>query len=505
MFLIPVRAATTGDITLSGEQTIDGIAIVEGDRVLVKDQIDGAENGVYVAASAGWSRATDFDDTAEVVNGALVPVLEGDTQAESEWLLMTPDPIVVGTTPLEWQIFRDLSAYVTETGTETLSNKTFSGALSFVLDGGRIGITSQDTPIFEPPGLVQILNDNSVGIGLNVRSYWQGSTASPFVNNDCTLFEVFSDTLSNSTNRAWAASCSNAYHKIPEGVTDSGERIGVIGWAGSVANGDYVHAGTLNLQRGVLGTAGFQGAGSPDTAVVNQACGVAGLIYADSEGATMVSAVGGQFVSDGLGLDGTVGTASIIETNYGVYARARNGTLANYSFYGDGGTLYNQEKMLNVGQAAFTTAFSESGSAVTARKGGNSFEFGYPSAGGYCSNIGATQSSGWPFIGFCAEGDPTGNTWRTRGKLGFVISTPLNGELRFTRLENANASGQSGDCAARFLANGQFQMFYSPILPIKTPASAADTGAAGEVCWDANYLYVCVATDTWKRVALSSW
>jgi hypothetical protein len=39
----------------------------------------------------------------------------------------------------------------------------------------------------------------------------------------------------------------------------------------------------------------------------------------------------------------------------------------------------------------------------------------------------------------------------------------------------------------------------------KTPASATDTGAQGEICWDADYIYVCVATDTWKRTALSTW
>jgi len=39
----------------------------------------------------------------------------------------------------------------------------------------------------------------------------------------------------------------------------------------------------------------------------------------------------------------------------------------------------------------------------------------------------------------------------------------------------------------------------------KTPASATDTGTAGEICWDANYVYVCTATNTWKRSALSTW
>lgn len=43
------------------------------------------------------------------------------------------------------------------------------------------------------------------------------------------------------------------------------------------------------------------------------------------------------------------------------------------------------------------------------------------------------------------------------------------------------------------------------IASSKTPASASDTGTAGEVCWDSNYIYVCTATDTWKRAALSTW
>lgn len=39
----------------------------------------------------------------------------------------------------------------------------------------------------------------------------------------------------------------------------------------------------------------------------------------------------------------------------------------------------------------------------------------------------------------------------------------------------------------------------------KTPASAGDTGAQGDICWDADYIYVCIATDTWKRAAISTW
>jgi hypothetical protein len=43
------------------------------------------------------------------------------------------------------------------------------------------------------------------------------------------------------------------------------------------------------------------------------------------------------------------------------------------------------------------------------------------------------------------------------------------------------------------------------ILGSNTPASASAAGTAGDICWDANYLYICIATDTWKRVAISTW
>ena len=68
----PCVAATTANITLSGEQTIDGVAVVSGDRVLVKDQTTANENGIYVAASSAWSRAADWNSSGDVVNGILV-------------------------------------------------------------------------------------------------------------------------------------------------------------------------------------------------------------------------------------------------------------------------------------------------------------------------------------------------------------------------------------------------------------------------------------------------
>lgn len=97
----PVLAATTANITLSGAQTIDGVSVGPGDRVLVKNQSSGSENGIYLAASGAWSRATDFDAASEVL-GALVFVSQGATLGNSNWQMTTDAPITIGSTPLVW-------------------------------------------------------------------------------------------------------------------------------------------------------------------------------------------------------------------------------------------------------------------------------------------------------------------------------------------------------------------------------------------------------------------
>jgi hypothetical protein len=81
----PCRVATTANITLSGAQTIDGIACVADDRVLVKNQTLPAENGVYVVASGAWSRAADSNSVAEL-NYSAVDVLVGTLSAGISFL-----------------------------------------------------------------------------------------------------------------------------------------------------------------------------------------------------------------------------------------------------------------------------------------------------------------------------------------------------------------------------------------------------------------------------------
>lgn len=107
----PVKTATTANITLSGAQTIDGTAVVEDDRVLVKNQTDASENGIYDVKDTAWVRADDFDGTRDVTQGTLIKVNTSVTYGNDViWELTTSGTITIGTTSLSFRIVGGFSA-----------------------------------------------------------------------------------------------------------------------------------------------------------------------------------------------------------------------------------------------------------------------------------------------------------------------------------------------------------------------------------------------------------
>ena len=98
-----VRAATTANITLSGTQTVDGVILVIGDRVLVKNQKVASQNGIYIVSVGAWKRAPDADASIEVTPQLTVGVEQGSINADTFWFLQTDAPIVLGTTALMFQ------------------------------------------------------------------------------------------------------------------------------------------------------------------------------------------------------------------------------------------------------------------------------------------------------------------------------------------------------------------------------------------------------------------
>lgn len=119
-FKEPCQLATTANITLSGEQTIDGV-LTSTSRVLVKDQTTGSENGIYVTGAGAWARAADFDTSSDVVDGLMLRVVQGTLGANTTWYLDTDDPITLDTTALTFRddISEDVVATKMSTDTKT--------------------------------------------------------------------------------------------------------------------------------------------------------------------------------------------------------------------------------------------------------------------------------------------------------------------------------------------------------------------------------------------------
>ncbi|MER9918113.1 MULTISPECIES: hypothetical protein [unclassified Mesorhizobium] len=90
----PVRLATTGNITLYGLQTIDGVPAEVGDRVLVKNQTDARDNGIYTASEGQWFRAADARTSRTMQKGTTVHVQQGAVSADFVYVFETLDPVI---------------------------------------------------------------------------------------------------------------------------------------------------------------------------------------------------------------------------------------------------------------------------------------------------------------------------------------------------------------------------------------------------------------------------
>lgn len=120
-----VRFASTTNLSLTGAATVDGTAVTTGDRVLVKNQTTPAQNGIYVANTAGaWTRATDMDAWAEVP-GAFTFVEQGATQAETGWVSTADQGGTINTTAITWTQFSGAGTYTAGVGL-TLTGTQFA-------------------------------------------------------------------------------------------------------------------------------------------------------------------------------------------------------------------------------------------------------------------------------------------------------------------------------------------------------------------------------------------
>ena len=173
---LPVDAASTGNISLTGLQTIDGYALTEGQRVLVKNQLNGIENGVYIASAGAWSRSTDLDTEAELYK-AYVAVLNGG-QSGSSFVCTIQIPAIHnwGVDPVTWVLYNVPATITAGIGLLKLGNEIY---VNFAGSGAATTVSRSDhnhAGMYSPVGHTHVWTDitNRPNIGSLVTT---GTTA----------------------------------------------------------------------------------------------------------------------------------------------------------------------------------------------------------------------------------------------------------------------------------------------------------------------------------------
>jgi len=174
-----VRAATTTNLSITTDleagDTIDGVTLVAGDRVLVKDQTSASENGIYIVQASGAAvRATDADSADEVTPGMFTFVEEGTINADAGWVLTNNGTITLGTTGLEFALFSVAGTILagdglSKTGDVLNVNVASDGGIEIASDDLQIKIdTNYDGLTTTADGLA--LDSNIAGTGITFTS-----------------------------------------------------------------------------------------------------------------------------------------------------------------------------------------------------------------------------------------------------------------------------------------------------------------------------------------------
>jgi hypothetical protein len=174
-----VRAATTATATLStafaNGQTLDGVTLATGDRILIKNQSTGSENGIYtVNASGAPTRSTDANTSAEVTAGLFTFVSEGTVNGNNGFVLTTDDAITLDTTALVFAQFSGAGTYTGSNGVLlTGLNFTFAplttGGLQTAAGGASIKLATSSGAATDANGFA-IGAGNGITVGANTIS-----------------------------------------------------------------------------------------------------------------------------------------------------------------------------------------------------------------------------------------------------------------------------------------------------------------------------------------------
>jgi len=199
-----VRVATTGAAVLATAfevgDVIDGITLVLNDRVLIKDQTLGEQNGIYtVNASGAPTRAVDADAPVELNSGLSVFIEEGTVNGDSGWTLITDGTIVVNTTPLVFTQFTGLGQITAGEGlTKTGNTLDIGDGAGILVTANAIEVELATNPALEfdaagAGGKLRFKPDTSRGMARDAAGAYVALSAVPGLEFAAGLLQVLAD------------------------------------------------------------------------------------------------------------------------------------------------------------------------------------------------------------------------------------------------------------------------------------------------------------------------
>jgi hypothetical protein len=255
----PVLCGTTANITLSGLQTIDGVTVVAGNRVLVKNQTTTSQNGIYLASATAWSRAPDADTWDELVS-ALVFVESGSTLAGSAWYCTIQRGGTLGTTAITWSNFSVAANYTAGTGL-TLSSYQFSITNTGVTAAAYGSASKTLTATVNAQGQLTVLADTNIAI-TNAQVSGLGTMST----QDANSVTITGGTI-NGTTIGGSTAAAVTGTTITANTQFTGAGTGLTGTATSLSIGGNAATATsattaTNLAGGATGSVPYQSASS---------------------------------------------------------------------------------------------------------------------------------------------------------------------------------------------------------------------------------------------------